>query len=72
MTAFYDTVGMAALCREARHQHYPPAVLSMAVLQYLAARVLQAGDTHSNEVPPFSGMAAGCGEANNMARAALH
>ena len=72
MTTFYDTVGMAALCREARHQHYPPTVLSMAMLQYMALRVLKVGCTLSLEVRPCTGMIAGCGKANNMARAALH
>ena len=67
----YDTVGIAVLCREARHQHYPPTLLALAILQCTAVRVLKAGCTYSDELLPCSGMVAHVYEATTLARAPL-
>jgi hypothetical protein len=71
LTKFYDTIRLSALIGEAALQGDPLKVLVMLVGTYLAPRVLKEGDCCSAPLQPVDSILAGCGEANNMARAAL-
>ena len=71
-TKFFDSISLAALVKETLRLKFSPTVTYMALLQYLAPRVLKIGACYTEWIHPCGGVLAGDGEACNMAKCALY
>ena len=60
------------LIRCGREIGYPLGLLTLGVLQCLAARHVRVGRSYSRATQPLKSIVAGLGEANNMARIIVH
>ena len=72
MAKFYDSISLLVLITLAREVHYPPLMLLMAILQYMAPRWLKAKGHVSEPVKVFGTIAPGCGQAVALTRPLLH
>lgn len=76
LAKFYDTICLSALVVETMRFRYSPTVSVLALLTYMAPRVLKVGRAamccFSDFIHPSTSIVAGCGEAVNQAKLALY
>ena len=69
---FFDSIGLVALWLAANQKGYHLRLLALLLQLYQTKRVVQCDAVFGEWVAPLQSIIAGCGEACNMAKCALH